>query len=128
MRANNLLFKTFTLCTLGLAGIASQAFVQDPVSAETQLRGESRDLMQRVMDLEDRQEQADVDFHLVDQSLHDLDFRIDAASARSIANKRSIHEMQKRLKDAMRVIEMQKAEYRALVESRADGRLVTAEK
>lgn len=126
MKSRKLLFNTFTLCTLGLAGIAFQGVFHDTASAEPQLKADSRDLMQRVMDLEDRQEQADVDFHLVDQSLHDLDFRVDAASERGIANKRAIHAMQKRLQDAMQVIEMQKAQYRALVESRADGRLVTA--
>ena len=122
MKSQNLLFNLLTLCTLGLAGIAAQAVFHDPVLAEPQIRADDRDLLQRIMDLEDRQEQSDVDFHLVDQSLHDLDFRVDVNNERSLANKRNIKMMEARLQDAMKAIEIQKAEYRVLVQQLADKR------
>ena len=82
--------------------------------------------MQRVMDLEDRQHQTDADFNLVDQSLNDLDFRVNENMVRGLANKRAIQSMQKRLQGAMELIDLQQAQYDMLVEKLADGRLKEA--
>ena len=126
MKARLFLFNALTICSLGMAALATQAVTHQSAQAEPRGGADARDLMQRVMDLEDRQHQTDADFNLVDQSLNDLDFRVNENMVRGLANKRAIQSMQKRLQGAMELIDLQQAQYDMLVEKLADGRLKEA--
>jgi hypothetical protein len=91
-----------------------QTLTHDEASAVPQSKTDSRNLLQRVVDLEDRQVQNDVDFHLIDQSLNDLDVRVNDNQGRVVAQKRAIQAMQARIKQAMELIEVQRADARFL--------------
>lgn len=114
MRSEKLMFNGLSFCTLCLAAFAMQTLTHDEASAVPQSKTDSRNLLQRVVDLEDRQVQNDVDFHLIDQSLNDLDVRVNDNQGRVIAQKRAIQAMQARIKQAMELIEVQRADARFL--------------
>ncbi len=114
MRSEKLMFNGLSFCTICLAAFAMQTITHDEASAVPQTKADSRNVLQRIIDLEDRQQQNDVDFHLIDQSLQDLDFRVNENQVRGIAQKRAIQTMQARLKQAMELIELQQADTRLL--------------
>lgn len=89
MKTKQIFFNAATVCMVAAAVMMTQAMFNGSVNAEQRNDGAGGDLRQRVADLEDRQDENDVEFVLVDRTLADLNARINANDADIRAQARS---------------------------------------
>ena len=98
MKIKNLFFSSVTVCTACLAILLSQSLFSGLANASPSLPGKNNlNLLQRVEDLEDAQEENDKEFFLIDTSLSDLDVRVMDLEKRAGARAGRVNEISKRL-------------------------------
>jgi len=98
-----------TICMVALAVLMTQATFNGSANAQKKSSESTRgNLVQRVADLENRQDENDKEFVLIDQSLGDLDARVNDNAA-------EIRGLQARVKAADKRLSIQRADYRGLV-------------
>lgn len=119
MKTKQLFFNSISVCAFACAVLLSQAMFNISATAENSEDAKSGSLLQRVQSLEKFQEEGELDFFLIDQSLSDLDMRVNENEARGLANKRAINELDARYKKAIAV---QQADKRGFAKQLADLR------
>ena len=110
MKTKQIFFNAATVCMVAVAVMMTQAMFNGSVNAEQRNDGAGGDLRQRVADLEDRQDENDVEFVLVDRTLADLNARINANDADIRAQARSgstLSESVRRLEKRAKSLEAQ---------------------
>jgi hypothetical protein len=107
---------------VAVAVMTTQAMFNGSAIADQRGDAPRGDLKQRVADLEDRQDENDLEFVLVDRSLGDLHARIDGSDGRLIVHKGRIRALQNRVKSVEKRLAVQRADHRDLVSSVAKMR------
>jgi len=110
MNTKQIFFNAATVCMVAVAVMMTQTMFNGSVNAEQRNDGAGGDLRQRVADLEDRQDENDVEFVLVDRTLADLNARINAndADIRAQARRgRTLSESVGRLEKRTKTLEAQ---------------------
>jgi len=116
MNTKKIFFNAATICMVALAVITTQVMFQGSAIAEQRGDAAGGDLKQRVADLEDRQDENDVEFVLIDRSLGDLHARIDGVDGRLATHKARIRALEGRVKTAEKRIATQRADHKSLVD------------
>ena len=116
MNTKKIFFNAATVCMVALAVMATQAMFNGSAIADQRGDAAGGDLKQRVVDLEDRQDENDVEFILIDRSLGDLHARIDGVDGRLVTHKARIRALQNRVKTAEKRIAGQRADHKNLVD------------
>jgi septal ring factor EnvC (AmiA/AmiB activator) len=116
MKAKQIFFNAATVCMVAAAVIMTQAMFN--VSANADQRGDAAggDLKQRVADLEDRQDENDIEFILVDRTLADLNARINANDADIRDQAERITRIGSSVRDVEKRTKTLEAKHRALAE------------
>lgn len=122
MNTKKIFFNAATVCMVAVAVMTIQAMFNGSAIADQRGDAAGGDLKTRVADLEDRQDENDLEFVLVDRSLGDLHARIDGADGRLIVHKGRIRALQNRVKSVEKRLAVQRADHRDLVSSVAKMR------
>ena len=116
MKTKQIFFNAATICMVSLAVLMTQAMFDGSANAGPPA-GESKggNLKQRVVDLEDRQDENDNEFFLIDRSFGDLDSRVNANDGRLVVHSAEIRALEARVKVAEKRISVQRADHRDIV-------------
>ena len=118
-----LFFNAATICMVALAVLMTQAAFNATANAQKQAgTSPGGNILQRVADLEERQEENDKEFVLIDQSLGDLDARVNANDGRLIVHSAKIRALEASVKAADKRLSIQRADHRKLVAKVAEIR------
>ena len=116
MKIKQLLLNASTICVVAVAALLFQSVFNESVKAENP-ESDGGGLKQRILDLEDRQAENDVEFVLIDTSLADLDARVNDNEARGRVNSTEIRSLKKRIDAITKRCGVLKADHRALTET-----------
>ncbi len=81
MKAKQIFVNAATVCMVATAVMMTQAMFNGAANADQRGDAAGGDLKQRIADLEERQDENDIEFVLVDRTLADLNARINANDA-----------------------------------------------
>lgn len=98
------------------AVMMTQAMFNGAANADQRRDAVGGDLKQRIVDLEERQDENDIEFLLVDRTLADLNARINANDADIRAQDGRLSEVASRVQDVEKRSGALRAQYRALAE------------
>ncbi|MDB4749674.1 hypothetical protein OAF83_02095 [Rubripirellula sp.] len=116
MKTKQIFFNAATVCMVATAVMLTQAMFN--VSASADQRGDAAggDLRTRVADLEDRQDENDIEFVLVDRTLADLNARINTNDADIRAQDGRLTTLGSSVRDVEKRCKTLEAKHRDLVE------------
>ena len=115
MNTKKIFFNAATVCMVAFAVMATQVMFNGSANADQRGNAARGDLKQRVSDLEERQDENDIEFVLVDRSLSDLDARVNVNDGRLRTQRARIRTLQDRVKATEKMCVIQRADHRALV-------------
>lgn len=116
MKTKQIFFNAATVCMVATAVIMTQAMFNGVANADQRGDAAGGDLRQRVADLEDRQDENDIEFVLVDRTLADLNARINANDADIRAQDGRLGKVASQVQEVEKRFSILKADHRALVE------------
>ena len=116
MNAKQIFVNAATVCMVAIAVMMTQAMFNDAANADQRGDAVGGDLKQRVADLEDRQDENDIEFVLVDRTLADLNARINANDADIRALDGRVGKVSSRVRDVEKRAGVLEAKYRDLAE------------
>ncbi len=116
MKTKQIFFNAATVCMVATAVMMTQAMFNGAANADQRRDAVGGDLKQRIVDLEERQDENDIEFLLVDRTLADLNARINANDADIRAQDGRLSEVASRVQDVEKRSGALRAQYRALAE------------
>ncbi len=116
MKTKQIFFNAATVCMVATAVMMTQAMFNGAANADQRRDAVGGDLKQRIVDLEERQDENDIEFFLVDRTLADLNARINANDADIRAQDGRLSEVASRVQDVEKRSGALRAQYRALAE------------
>ena len=114
MNAKQIFVNAATVCMVAIAVMMTQAMFNDAANADQRGDAVGGDLKQRVADLEDRQDENDIEFVLVDRTLADLNARINANDADIRAKDGGLGKVTSRIQEVEKRSRLLQAQHRAL--------------
>lgn len=114
MKTKQVFFNALTVCMVAGAVMMTQAMFNGAANAEQRGDAAGGDLKQRVADLEQRQDENDIEFVLVDRTLADLNARINANDADIRAQDGRLSKVASRVQDVEARAGALRTQYRAL--------------
>ena len=116
MKTKQIFFNAATVCMVATAVMMTQAMFNQVANADQRGDAAGGDLKQRVADLEERQDENDIEFVLVDRTLADLNARINANDADIRALDGRVGKVSSRVRDVEKRAGVLEAKYRDLAE------------
>jgi septal ring factor EnvC (AmiA/AmiB activator) len=116
MNAKQIFVNSATVCMVAIAVMMTQAMFNDAANADQRGDAAGGDLRQRVADLEDRQDENDIEFVLVDRTLADLNARINANDADIRAKDARLGKVTSRIQEVEKRSRLLQAQHRALAD------------
>lgn len=116
MNAKQIFVNAAAVCMVATAVMMTQAMFNGAANADQRGDAAGGDLKQRVADLEDRQDENDIEFVLVDRTLADLNARINANDADIRAKDGRLSKVSSRIQEVENRSRVLRAQHRALAE------------
>ena len=116
MKAKQIFFNAATVCMVATAVMMTQAMFNGAANADQRGDAAGGDLKQRIADLEERQDENDIEFVLVDRTLADLNARINANDADIRAQDGRIGKVASHVQEVEKRYRVLRAEHRALAD------------
>ncbi len=116
MKCKQIFFNAATVCMVATAVMMTQAMFNGAANADQRADAAGGDLKQRVADLEERQDENDIEFVLVDRTLADLNARINGNDADIRAQDGRLSRVASRVQEVENRSRILRAQHRALTE------------
>lgn len=116
MNTKQIFFNAATVCMVATAVLMTQAMFNGAANADQRGDAAGGDLRQRIADIEDRQDESDVEFVLVDRSLADLNARINTNDTDILKQDGRLTDLASNVRAVEKRAKVMRAQHRVLAE------------